>query len=129
MHLHTCHLSILNIQLNMRNLLEKASPNWQIQCVLRKPLITVTHQSPLHTAEIPVSKGIHYVEQIRHSNRTTSTGTLPDEDLCPTLGANCHKGVICWTIKSFICAQGTSLQMTETTKIELSFHIYSATLI
>ena len=54
----------------------------------------VTHQLPLHTEEIPVPKGIHYVELIRHSNTTTSTGTLPDKDLHLTLGANCHTGVV-----------------------------------
>ena len=94
MHLHTCHLSILNIQPNTSSLLEKTCPNWHIQHILRKLLITVTHQLSLHTVEISVSKGIHYIELIRHSNTTTSTGTLPDEDQCPTLGANCCKGVV-----------------------------------
>ena len=105
----------------MSSLLKKVCPNWQIQHILRKPFIMVTCQWSLHTVEIPVPKGIHYVELIRHSNTATSTGTLLDEDQCSTLGTNCCKGVVSQTIKSVVHAQGDSLQMTETTRIELSF--------
>ena len=94
---------------NMGNLLKKASPNWQIHFILRSPLITVTHQSSLPTVEIPVPKGIHD-ELIRHSNNNQGTAT---EDQCPTLGTNCHTGVVSHTIKSFVHAQGIYLQMTE----------------
>ena len=40
---------------------------------------------------------------------------LPYEDQCPTLGANCHKGVVLQKIKSSVCAQGASLQTEKTT--------------
>ena len=35
----------------------------------------------------------------------------------------CHKGVVFWTIKSIVCAQGTSLQTTEETTNEAFLYI------
>ena len=66
---------------NMGNLLKKASPNWPIQHILRKPLITTTHQSTLHLIDIPAPNGIHHIEQIRHSN--TTTRKLPQKNNTP----------------------------------------------
>ena len=81
--------------------------------------IMVTHQLSPHTVEIPVPKGIHYIELIRHLNTTTSTGTLVRRRSAPHIGCQfLHRGGL-WTTKSFICAQGISLQMTEITNIEL----------
>ena len=88
----------------------------------------VTHlELYITNAEIPVPKGIHDVEQIRHS--ITATETLSTEDQCPTLATNCHEGVVLQTIKSFICAQGASLQRTETTNNETFLEIYLTILI
>ena len=48
----------------------------------------------------------------------TPTESLPTEDYCPTLGANCHKGVVFQTIKSVVHTQGASLQTTKKTSSE-----------
>ena len=45
----------------------------------------------------------------------TLIGSPPYEDPYPTLGANCHKGVVFQAIKSSAHAQGASLQTTEKT--------------
>ena len=71
-HLHKCHLTIPNIQLNMSSLLEKASQNGLKPHVPEKSPKMVTHQSILYHVEIPECKGIHTVEQIRHSNRNVT---------------------------------------------------------
>ena len=68
MHLHKCHLTILNIPLNMRSLLKKVSQNGLKLNVPKKSPKMVTHQSSLHHVDIPVPNGNHCVEQIRHSN-------------------------------------------------------------
>ena len=48
-------------------------------------------QSSPHPVEIPVPDGIHSVEKIGYSNTTETAVT---EVQCPTLGANCHTGVV-----------------------------------
>ena len=107
---------------------QRVQPKKQKQCILRKLLRMATHHSLCTTnVEIPKSKGIHYVEQIQHSN--TPAGTLLTEDQCPMLGANCHKGVVFQTMKSFVCAQNASLQITETTTNVTFLQIYLIILI
>ena len=68
MHLHKCHLTILNTPLNMSSLLEKASQNRLKLHMPEKSPEMVACQSTLHHVDIPVSNGNHCVEQIRHSN-------------------------------------------------------------
>ena len=52
----------------------------------------------------------------------TLTDSLSYDDQCPTLGANCHKGVVFQTIKSNVCVQGASLQTIEKTSNEASLN-------
>ena len=99
----------------MSNLLKKASPKKWKWHILRKPLGMATQQSTPHLVEIPIPKGIHHVEQIWHSITATGQEYCQTEEQCPTLGTNCHKGVVFQTIKSFIHALGIYLQMTEAT--------------
>ena len=90
----------------MSNLLKKASPKkWKLH-VLGKPLRMATRQSTLHLVDIPVPKGIHHIEQIWHSIIAIGQEYCQTEEQCPTLGTNCHKGVVFQTIKSFVHALG-----------------------
>ena len=75
----------------MSKLLKKTLQNGPKLHLLGKPLEMVTHQSSLYHAEIPIPNGIHNVKQIWHS---TTTETAVTEEECPTLGANCHTGVV-----------------------------------
>ena len=50
----------------------------------------------------------------------TEIKPLATEDQYPTLGTNCHKGVVFQTTRSIVHAQGTSLQTTEKTSNEAS---------
>ena len=68
-----------------------------------KSLDLVTHHKTLHHhVEIPLPTGIDS-ELIRHSNRKTSSKrnanpqspyNMNPDGQCPTLGANCHTGVV-----------------------------------
>ena len=56
------------------------------------------------------------------------SGTLIDllsyEDQHPTLGTNCHKGVVFQTMKSSVHVQDASLQTTEKTTNEAFLNIF-----
>ena len=68
-----------------------------------KSLELVTHHETLHYhVDIPLPTGIHS-ELIRHSNRKISSKrdanpqspyNTKSDGQCPTLGANCHTGVV-----------------------------------
>ena len=98
----------------MSNLLEQMLPNKQKQHILGKLLWMVTRQPTLHLIDIPVPKGIHNVEQIWHSITSHQLEHCQQKISTP-IGANCHKGVVFQTIKSFVHALSVSLQMTEAT--------------
>ena len=100
----------------MTNLLKKALQNRLKLHILGKPLKMVTHQSSLCQIEIPVPYGIHSVEQIWHSNTTETAVT---EEQCPTLGANCHTGVVFG--QSRLCSCSGQLSPNDRVNYQLNF--------
>ena len=104
----------------MSSLLKKALQNGLKLHIPEKPLKKVTHQSTLHHVEIPVPSGIHSVEQIWHSNMTYKRC---HRRTVQHIGHQLlHRGGL-WTIRSFVCALGVYLQMTEST-INSTFCIF-----
>ena len=104
----------------MSSLLKKSLQTGLKLHVPEKPLKIVTHQSTPHHVEIPVPSGIHNIEQIWHSNTADKSC---HRKAVPHIGHQLlHRGVV-WTIKSFVCALGIYLQMTESI-INSTFYIF-----